>query len=203
MPEPVSLKEYLKENHQLNAKNPIDHNLLERIPFFVEVFGEDRELWEVLVKLAGATGIAHIEDKKFKSGERIVEKGNLDQMIFWVIEGHAEVFSEQGGKKRMVKQFKVGDCFGELTIIKGQPRTADVVAGNDGARLLEFDWALQDRCFELKGMLTELLMVTVADKLEDSFGTPSKIINQAAKFLKDRDNKIRELENEVMRLKNS
>ena len=199
----ASLKEYLKENLEFNAENPIDYNLLEKVPFFEEVFSGDRELWEMLTKLAGATGIAHIEDKKLKPGKEIVISGSLDQMIFWVIEGVAEVIRPYKGKKRVVKNFKAGECFGELTIIKGQPRTADVTAGKDGARVLEVDWAIADRCFELKALFTEFLLQTVADKLQDSYGLPGKIISQAAKHLKERDDKIRELEEKILKINNS
>ena len=199
--EKTSLKEYLKENHKLNAEKPIDHNLLEKIPFFEEVFSHDRELWEMITKLAGSAGTAHIEDKRFKPGEKIVKAGSLDQMVFWVIEGIAEVVVTEGAKKRIVKNFKVGECFGELTIIKGQPRTADVTTGKDGARVLEFDWAITEQCFELKALFIELLLKTVADKLQDTFGLPGKIISQAAKFLKYRDKKIIRLEDEILRFK--
>ncbi len=197
----TSLKDFIKENKELNAEKPVDHNLLEKIPFFTEVFSDDRELWEIITKLAGSTGIAHIEDKSFKPGEKIVKTGSLDQMVFWVIEGMAEVVVPEGAKKRVIKNFKVGECFGELTIIKGQPRTADVTAGKDGARVLEFDWGITERCFELKALFTELLLKTVADKLQDTFGLPGKIISQAARFLKDRDDKIKSLEDEILRLK--
>lgn len=199
----TSLKDFLKEKKKLNAEKPIDHNLLEKVPFFSEVFSDDRELWEMITKLAGSTGIAHIEDKNLKPGENIVKAGSLDQMIFWVIEGVAEVVSAEDAKKRVIKHFKEGECFGELTIIKGQPRTADVTAGKDGARVLEFDWAITERCFELKALFTELLLKTVADKLQDTFGLPGKIIHKAAKFLKERDEKIKSLEDEILRLKNS
>lgn len=199
--EKTSLKENLKENHKLNAEKPIDHNQLEKIPFFKEIFSDDRELWEVITKLAGETGIAHIEDKSYEPGKNIVKSGSLDQMVFWVIEGIAEVLVTEDAKKRVIKNFKVGECFGELTIIKGQPRTADVTAGKDGARVLEFDWAITEHSFELKALFTELLLKTVADKLQDTFGLPGKIIGQAAKFLIERDEKIKSLENEILRLK--
>ena len=199
----ASLKEYLKENHEFNAEKPIDYNLLEKVPFFEEIFSGDRELWEMITKLAGATGIAHIEDKKFETRKTIVKSGSLDQMVFWVIEGVAEVIVPYKGKKRVVKNFKAGECFGELTIIKGQPRTADVTAGKDGARVLEVDWAIADRCFELKALFTEFLLQTVADKLQDSYGLPGKIISQAAKHLKERDDKIRELEEKILKINNS
>ena len=198
----ISLKEYLKKNHQLNADNPIDYRLLEEIPFFEEVFSDDRELWEIIARISGNTGIAHIEDKKYRPGEKIVHEESLDQMVFWVVSGLAEAVREEFGKRRVVRQFKKGDCFGELTIIKAQPRTADVVAGKEGVRVLEVDWALADRCFELKALFTELLLKTIANKLEDSFGVPVRIIDEAAKSFKKRDQKIRELEEEITRLKN-
>ena len=104
----VSLKEYLKENHKFNAENPIDHQLLGKIPFFEEVFSDDRELWEMITKLSGNEGIAHLEDKRFKPGDKIVEAGNLDQMVFWVIEGKAEVGVPEGDKKGLLRILKKG-----------------------------------------------------------------------------------------------
>jgi len=202
MAEEMSLKEFLKKNGGVNAASPIDYNLLEKVPFFEEVFSGDRGLWKLITQLAGATGIAHLEDKNLRPGQKIVHSGSLDQMVFWVIAGVAEVVAEAGGKKRVVKVFKEGECFGELTIIKAQPRTADVIAGKNGARILEFDWAVAERCFELKALFTELLMKTIAEKLQDSFGMPGKIIDQASRFLKNRDEKIKRLESEISKLKN-
>lgn len=197
----MPLKKYLKENDKLNAENPIDHRLLGEIPFFKEVFSEDVELWEMISKLAGASGIAHIEDKQFKPGQKIIGKESIDQMVFWVISGEAEAISEQSGKQRVVKRFKKGDCFGEITIIKGQPRTSDVIAGKEGVRVVELDWALADRCFELKALFAELMLKTVADKLENTFGVPGRIISGASKLLKERDEKIQALQKEIHQLK--
>lgn len=197
----MPLKEYLKENEQLNAENPIDCQLLGEIPFFEEVFSSDQELWEMITKLAGAGGIAHIEDKQFKPGQKIIGKGSIDQMVFWVISGEAEAISERSGKQRVAKVFKKGECFGELTIIKSQPRAADVVAGKKGVRALEVDWAVADRCFELGALFTELMLKTIADKLQDSFGVPDRIISGASKLLKEKDEKILALQKEIEHLK--
>lgn len=199
----MPLKEYLKENDKLNAENPIDYRLLGEIPFFKEVFSEDVELWEMISKLAGAGGIAHIEDKQFKPGQKIIGKESCDQMVFWVISGEAEAISEYSGKQRVAKRFKKGECFGEITIIKGQPRTSDVIAGKEGVRVVELDWAVADRCFELKVLFTELMLKTIADKLEDSFGVPGRIISGAGKLLKEKDDKIKALQKKINQLKKS
>lgn len=196
----MTLKNFLKANHKLNAENPVDPNLFADVPFFEEVFSNDFELWEILTKLAGADGISHIEDKRFREGESIIKEGGMDQMVYWMIDGKTEVFAMQNNKRRLVKWFKNGDCFGELAIIKENIRTADVLAGKGGARVLEIDWAITSRCFELDALFTKLMLKTVAAKLEESFGIPGGIIKVTAKYIKERDEQIRELKMENKRL---
>jgi monovalent cation:H+ antiporter, CPA1 family len=63
--------------------------------------------------------------------ERIVRKGDVGDSVFFIASGAADVILPH----RRV-QLGTGDFFGEMALLTGQPRTADVVA-QTYCRLLE------------------------------------------------------------------
>ena len=67
---------------------------------------------------------AAADDVAFRAGERIVEQGNPGETLFVVMEGQAKVVRD--GK--VVTRLMPGDFFGEVSVLDGGPRTADVVA---------------------------------------------------------------------------
>jgi CRP/FNR family transcriptional regulator, cyclic AMP receptor protein len=65
---------------------------------------------------------------KVQGGNHVVEQGANDAGLQIVLEGSADV--EVNGVSR--EPLKVGDYFGEISLIDGLPRSATVVAGADG-----------------------------------------------------------------------
>ena len=150
-----------------HATKPIDHELLEQIPSFAEIF-QDKELWPVLTRLSGSGGIAHIELKTYKPGETIIEKGQFDQMIYWIIGGTANVLVKIRNQPKIVHKSEAGECVGELGVLRGSPRTSNVVAGEQGATAIEIDWAIAEKDPELGKFFSNLLTINLADKLDKS-----------------------------------
>ena len=62
------------------------------------------------------------------AGQHVIEQGADDAGLQVVLEGSADV--EVNGVVR--EPLKVGDYFGEISLIDGLPRSATVVAGPDG-----------------------------------------------------------------------
>jgi len=64
------------------------------------------------------------EERTFGAGERVVREGDPGDELFVILEGEARV--ERGGN--VVATFGPGEFFGEVAVLDGRPRSADVVA---------------------------------------------------------------------------
>lgn len=153
------------------AKNPVNPDVFKFIPFFEEVF--PKNLWPYLAKLAGNSGIPHIEVKVIPPKQTIIKEGEFDMMVFWLLKGAAVVKGDVGGKNTIVKRYdRVGHCFGEMAIIGEEARTANVSACTDkGATIMEVDWSITEIDKTLERDFNRLLLKTVNSKLMDSYNT--------------------------------
>jgi len=95
--------------------------------------------------------------KTAAAGTKIVEQGKGGVGFYLILEGKAEVI-RQGEK---LAQFGVGNFFGELSVIDGATRTADVVAVTDTTCLVVTQWAMKSLIENhpeiAQGMLEELV----------------------------------------------
>jgi cAMP-dependent protein kinase regulator len=67
---------------------------------------------------------------KFKSGDYIIKQGEMGDNFYIVEDGEAfatKVINE-GEDAQQVKEYHVGDCFGELALLKNECRNANVIA---------------------------------------------------------------------------
>jgi CRP/FNR family cyclic AMP-dependent transcriptional regulator len=76
--------------------------------------------------------------KTVPAGTKIVEKGQSGLGFYLILQGKADVMS--GGKK--LAEIGEGGFFGELSVIDGAPRTADVVAKMESTCLVVSQWAM-------------------------------------------------------------
>jgi cAMP-dependent protein kinase regulator len=79
--------------------------------------------------------------KKVKAGETIINQNEEGHEFYIIEEGEAfasKVFHDEGGKEEIVKEYSKGGYFGELALIKDEPRAASVVAKTD-CKLLTLD----------------------------------------------------------------
>ena len=88
--------------------------LVERFPLFSTLTAEQRELL-----------LIHFEPETAEPGKRVIRAGDEADKVYFISSGEAEVVV---GKKRI--RLKPGDYFGEMALIKNQPRSADVTATN-------------------------------------------------------------------------
>ncbi len=68
----------------------------------------------------------------FAAGEAVIRKGDDSDAMFVVVSGTCAV--QLPGNQRV--ELCAGAHFGELALLTGEPRTADVLAGGDGAHVL-------------------------------------------------------------------
>ena len=71
-----------------------------------------------------------LRSTSYKSGEYIIREGEMGDIFYMVEEGEAEATKtlEPGKPSTTVKHYRIGDYFGELALIKGEPRAANIIA---------------------------------------------------------------------------
>ncbi len=73
--------------------------------------------------------------RPYKAGEHVVHKGEKGDALYIVSEGWCEVMLSDG-RSRKIEQ---GGYFGEMGLMGGRLRTADVVAGAEGGKTIRVD----------------------------------------------------------------
>ena len=73
-----------------------------------------------------------IKEATFKKGDTVIKQGEEGNRFFVIVEGEAAAFkSIDGGSPQEVMQYKEKDYFGELALLKNEPRAASVVCKTD------------------------------------------------------------------------
>ncbi len=71
-------------------------------------------------------------EKSFTKGERIVAQGEEGNSVFFILQGRADLYMKMpDGSKRRFYRLSRGAVFGEMSMIDGRPRSADVCAETD------------------------------------------------------------------------
>jgi small-conductance mechanosensitive channel len=68
---------------------------------------------------------------RFGRGEKIIEQGADGDSMFVLLHGAANVSVSQNGSMLRVGSLRMGDCFGEMSLLTGERRTATVRAEDD------------------------------------------------------------------------
>jgi uncharacterized protein YhbP (UPF0306 family) len=82
--------------------------------------------------------IASLQSLEVAAGETIVRQGTPADKFFIVVEGEAEVLQDDGSSSRRVASLHPGQLFGEVSIMRDEPRAATVRATTD-VRLLALE----------------------------------------------------------------
>ena len=64
-------------------------------------------------------------EERLMEGATIVREGDIGDTFYAILEGEAKVTSKSG---RVINRLRPGDFFGEISLLDGGPRTANVVA---------------------------------------------------------------------------
>jgi small-conductance mechanosensitive channel/CRP-like cAMP-binding protein len=113
------------EKHELGARPGIERarQLVHTAELFEKLDDTERD------KLA-----AHLEYTPFLAGETITRQGDVAHWLYLIGRGELDVVLDAGGHKRVIGTIRSGergDFFGEMGMLTGEPRTANVVARTD------------------------------------------------------------------------
>jgi small-conductance mechanosensitive channel/CRP-like cAMP-binding protein len=67
----------------------------------------------------------------FGRGEKLIQQGETGDSMFILVNGQASVLVERNGSPKQVALLNSGDCFGEMSLLTGEKRSATIVAGMD------------------------------------------------------------------------
>lgn len=104
----------------------MNDDLLRQIPLF-----------ESLSKDAIAFISDRLKTEAFASGEVIVRQGDTGDSLYIITNGLVKVTKrEKTGTSRELARLKTGDYFGEMSLLAGQPRSADIIVVTDTSTLV-------------------------------------------------------------------
>ncbi|MBA3544399.1 MAG: mechanosensitive ion channel [Chthoniobacterales bacterium] len=123
---------------------------------------------------------------RFGRGERIIEQGAEGASMFVLLHGAAAVSVSQNGSMIRVSSLRMGDCFGEMSLLTGEKRTATVRAEEDCEVIEIAKPAMAAVLRDAPECVTQLSELLAARKMETE-GLPKDLAQSAAEETKARE----------------
>lgn len=99
----------------------------------------------------------------FTSGEHLIHAGDEGASMFIIHRGAVEVQTSNNGQAHTIATLNEGDFFGEMALLKGDPRAADVVASEE-TDVLEIDYEAMKDLFTSNPSLIESLSEVITER---------------------------------------
>lgn len=98
-----------------------------------------------------------IKEQKFSKGDKIITEGEQGDTFYFINEGECVAMKvlKEGAEPEEVKKYERGDYFGELALLKNEPRAATIVAVSDKVSVVYLDRLTFKR---LLGPLDDILL---------------------------------------------
>ncbi|NNE67060.1 MAG: mechanosensitive ion channel [Pyrinomonadaceae bacterium] len=101
----------------------------------------------------------------FAPEEPIIEAGQTDSSMFIVHKGRVSVQVKENGVSKAITTLKPGDFFGEMSLLTGQPRTADVIADAE-TTVIEISSIILKPLFESNPELARVIGEIITERRE-------------------------------------
>lgn len=125
--------------------------------------------------------------KYFGRGERLIDQGDQGDSMFVLLRGTARVMVANDGTSLRVGSLRAGDCFGEMSLLTGEPRTATVQAERD-CEVLEIEKSDMASLLQQSPECLEQLSSLLARRKVETEG----IVRDAVTPAKEREEEYRE-----------
>ncbi len=95
---------------------------------------------------ADATKLAaQCQPQKFQAGSKIIKRGDPGNAMFLIKSGEVKIpVLDDQGREKFVARLGPGEFFGEMALLTGEPRGADVIAESNVDALAILRQPLQD-----------------------------------------------------------
>jgi len=127
---------------------------LQRVPMFAGIDPEDLERIAIL-----------LTERRYDTGEIIFAWGAEGDEMLIIVEGEVTVSRPQEGSGGLIRTVRSGDYVGELSLLRGQPRVANVTAGPGGVRGLILKGAELHAILEERPEAAMAMLATLAERL--------------------------------------
>jgi HEAT repeat protein len=127
---------------------------LQRVPMFAGIDPEDLERIAIL-----------FTERRYDAGELIYAWGASGDEMLIIVEGEVTVSRPQEGSGVPIRTVRSGDYVGELSLLRGQPRSANVTAGPEGVRGLILRGAELHAILEERPEAAMAMLATLAERL--------------------------------------
>ncbi len=98
----------------------------------IAAFLTDIEGFDALGREAALRLVAHVVEQEFKKGSHILKKGDPGDCMYVLISGRVEIpIYEPDGREKLVVRLGPRQMFGEMALLTGESRTADVFAASN------------------------------------------------------------------------
>jgi len=123
--------------------------------------------------------------KLFGRGEPVIEEGAAGDSMFVMLRGAANVFVSKNGSKIQVATLGAGDCFGEMSLLTGEPRSATVRADGD-CYVMEIGKPVMAEVLSSAPSCMEQLSQLLAQRKLETEGILKEATNSGEQALKER-----------------
>lgn len=162
---------YIYRRSEINIPFPVRHVLLEQ----QEQAASPQEAdYDKVIELVEIFAPLSAEEKEvvarsviksvYAPGELILRRGDPGSSMFVIYRGNVEIrLPGRDGNIQQVAELKPGDYFGEMALLTGEPRNADVLATNE-VETLEIRKGVLQQLLDDNAALAEALSRTITER---------------------------------------
>jgi CRP-like cAMP-binding protein len=102
--------------------------------------------------------------RKFKDKQVLIREGDIQQKIFWILDGEVYITRRMGDKYKVLATLGKGELIGEMSFFDKSVRSATVIAKNS-VHALEFTRENFADIYAASPMWTRRLLVSLAKRI--------------------------------------